>query len=511
MSDTPDLESLRRRQAPLAMSPARFREVGHRLVDRIALRLARVPQGLVKPDESPARIRKALGAEGPLPLSGADAGELLDEAVDLLFDHSLFNAHPRFFGYITSSPAPIGMFGDFLAAALNANVGAHQLAPAATEIEGQVVRWIAELIGFPSAGGLLVSGGNMANAVCFLAARAARAPWDVRKEGMRGELVAYASTETHGWIKKAADMSGLGTDAIRWVAVDREGRMDVADLRRQVEQDALLGHRPFLVVGTAGSVGTGAVDPLSEIAALCRERRLWFHVDGAYGGLAARVEGVPASLRALSEADSVAVDPHKWLYAPLEAGCVLVRDVSKLRDAFSYHATYYNFDDQAVNYFDLGPQNSRGFRALKVWLALRQVGSAGQLEMIADDMRLARHLHRLVTEHPELEATSQGLSITTFRYVPADLRAQIGSGRVERYLDELNQALLAAVERSGEAFLSNALVDGRYVLRACIVNFHTGTGDVEALLPLVVRLGAEIDASLRETAGVRRMMPGTEH
>jgi aromatic-L-amino-acid/L-tryptophan decarboxylase len=502
MNDSSELEALRRRQAPLAMSPAQFREIGHRLVDRIADRLARLPDGLVKPHESPAGIRTALGAERSLPAAGSDAGELLAEAVDLMFDHSLFNAHPRFFGYITSSPAPIGMFGDFLAAALNANVGAHQLAPAATEIEGQVVRWIAELIGFPTAGGgLLVSGGNMANVVCFLAARAAKAPWDVRKQGMRRELVAYASTETHGWLKKAADMSGLGTEAIRWIATDRQSRMDVGDLRRRIEEDLRLGLRPFLAVGTAGSVSTGAVDPLPEVAAICHEHGLWFHVDGAYGALAAQVEEAPSSLRALSAADSVAVDPHKWLYAPLEAGCVLVRDVETLRSAFSYQATYYHFDDEAVNYFDLGPQNSRGFRALKVWLALRQAGSAGQLKMIGDDMRLARHLHRLATEHPEFEATSHGLSITTFRYVPPDLRARLGSENVERYLDELNQTLLTAVERNGEAFLSNALVDGRFVLRACIVNFHTGLADVEALLSLLCRLGREIDGSLRETAG----------
>ena len=503
MSESSGLEALRERKAPLEMSPGQFREIGHRLVDRIAERLAGVPRGLVKPDESPAEIRKALGAERSLPAAGGDAGELLAEAVDLLFDHSLFNAHPRFFGYITSSPAPIGMFGDFLAAALNANVGAHQLAPAATEIEGQVIRWIAELIGFPtSGGGLLVSGGNMANTVCFLAARAARAPWDVRKEGMRRELVAYASVETHGWLKKAADMSGLGTDAIRWIATDREGRMDVQDLRRRIEEDLRLGQRPFLVVGTAGSVSTGAVDPLPEIAAICKERGLWFHVDGAYGALAAQVEGAPASLRALSAADSVAVDPHKWLYAPLEAGCVLVRDTATLHNAFSYHASYYHFDDQAVNYFDLGPQNSRGFRALKVWLALRQVGSAGQLKMIGDDMRLARHLHEIVAQHPELEATSQALSITTFRYVPADLRPRLGAESVESYLDELNQKLLTAVEQSGEAFLSNALVDGRFALRACVVNFHTRLSDVESLPPLVCRLGREIDASLRTTGAI---------
>ena len=218
-------------------------------------------------------------------------------------------------------------------------------------------------IGFPSScGGLLVSGGNMANFACFVAARAAKAPWDVRKEGLSREgrqLLVYASTETHTWIHKAADLFGLGTDAIRWIATDDEQRMDASLLRRQIEDDRRLGHQPFLVVGTAGSVSTGVVDPLSEIADICRKHELWFHVDGAYGALAALAPGSPDSLRALGEADSIAVDPHKWLYAPLEAGFVLVRDAQKLRNACSYHPAYYHFDDQVVNYFDYGPQNSR--------------------------------------------------------------------------------------------------------------------------------------------------------
>lgn len=499
---SPDLEALRRRKAPLGMEPGEFRQIGHRLVDQIADRLAQVPERLITPDESPAEVRKTLGAERTLPAAGTDAAGLVTEATDLLFDHSLFNGHPRFFGYITSSPAPIGMFADFLAAALNQNVGARQLSPLATEIEGQAVRWIAELIGIPqNCGGLLVSGGNMANCVCFLAARAAKAPWDVRMEGLSregGRLLAYASTEAHGWIKKAADMFGLGTDAIRWIATDSEQRMDTTALRRQIEEDRKLGHHPFLVVGTAGSVSTGAVDPLPDIAALCREHDLWFHVDGAYGALAAHAPGSPAHLRELSAADSVAVDPHKWLYAPLEAGCALVRDPGKLRGAFSYHAAYYHFDDQAINYFDYGPQNSRGFRALKVWLALRQAGRAGYLKMIGDDIALARHLHRLVAQHPEFEAKTRCLSITTFRYVPADLRPRLGSEKVEAYLDQLNQKLLTAVEKSGQAFLSNAVVGGAFLLRACIVNFHTALGDIEALPPLLARLGKEADRALRQ-------------
>jgi len=499
------VETLASRMSPLAMSLAEFRDVGHQLVDLVAERLAGIPGGPVTRHESPAEVRASIDAERPLPASGTDAGRLVRDAATMLFDHSLFNGHPRFLGYITSSPSPIGMFADFLAAAANPNVGAWSLAPIATEIECQTVRWIAELIGFPAAsGGLLVSGGNMANFVGFLAARATRSGWDVRKEGTsRESLVVYVSSETHTWIQKAADLFGLGTDAIRWVAADREQRMDVGDLRQQIARDLAAGRRPFLVVGTAGSVSTGAVDPLDEIAAVCREHALWFHVDGAYGAVAAQAPDAPPALRGLRLADSVAVDPHKWLYAPLEAGCVLVRDTEALRRTFSYHPTYYHFDEQVVNFFDLGPQNSRGFRALKVWLALQHVGRDGYLQMIGDDMRLSRHLHRRAAEHPEIQAMTQTLSITTFRYVPPDLRPRLGDTELERYLDEVNRGLLAAIETSGEAFLSSAVVEGRFALRACVVNFHTSLRDIEALLPLVCRLGRQIDAALRTDAATR--------
>ena len=369
-------------------------------MDQIADWLSKMPDGRVMHDESPADLRRALHAERGLPASGADSRELLDEAAELLFQHSLFNGHPRFFGYITSSPAPIGALGDLLAASVNQNVGAWRLSPMATEIEAQTIRWIAELIGYPTdAGGLLVSGGNMANFVCFLAARTARAGTDVRKTGLpalKQPLRLYASTETHTWIQKAADLFGLGTDAIRWIPADDDQRMNTAALERQIEADRQSGELPFLVVGTAGSVSTGVVDPLAEIAVICRRHDVWFHVDGAYGALAARVPGAPEDLRAIADADSVAVDPHKWLYSPLEAGCVLVRRRDDLLRAFSYHPPYYHFDPEVTNYFDYGPQNSRGFRALKVWLALRQVGFSGYVRMIGDDMQLARQLHALV-------------------------------------------------------------------------------------------------------------------
>ena len=481
------------------MDAATFRALGHELVDQLATLIANVPSGPVARDEAPSAIRAAFDLTRPLPESGTDPAALLRKTAAELFAHSLFNQHPRFFGYITAPPAPIGVLGDLLAAALNPNVGSWRLSPAATEIELQTVRWIAEFIGFPTSGsGLLVSGGNMANIVCFFAARAAAAPWKIRETGMTGgggkRLIVYGSTEMHTWIQKAADLSGIGTASIRWIETDAELRMDVQALARQVEADRAAGDFPFLVVGTAGSVSTGAVDALDEIGAFCDAQSLWFHVDGAYGGFAAAVPEAPAELRALKSADSVAVDPHKWLYAPLEAGCALVRDPQALRAAFTYHPPYYHFDEHAENFVDFGLENSRGFRALKVWLALSHVGASGYRQMIADDIALARRLADVVRRTRELELFTQALSVTTFRYVPADLRDTAEEPATVKYLNDLNERLLDRLQRNGEAFVSNAVVDGRYVLRACVVNFHTDAGDIDALPEIVTRTGSELHA-----------------
>jgi glutamate/tyrosine decarboxylase-like PLP-dependent enzyme len=485
------------RVSPLAMSSQEFRVLGTNLVERIAEFLDSVRQRPVTRAESPSLVRGALGASASLPKNGTDAAQLLDRAADLLFDHSLFNGHPRFWGYVTSSAAPIGALGDLLAAAVNPNCGAWLLSPMASEIEAQTIRWIAEMVGYPiDCGGLFLSGGNMANLVCFLAARQAKAGVDVRAKGMDGtRLRAYCSKETHTWIQKAVDISGIGTDFVRWVPVDGDLRMDLAALRRQILADVDSGDRPFLVVGNAGTVSTGAVDPLPELAKICGEFDLWFHVDGAYGGLAAILPDASADFAGVGMADSVAVDPHKWLYAPLEAGCALVRDAGKLRDAFAYHPPYYHFGVEANNYFDLGPQNSRGFRALKVWLAIQQVGRSGYEKTIADDLRLARALFDRIQTIEELEPLTYSLSITTFRYVPPKLDKT--KAEAESYLDELNRELLTRLQSGGEAYVSNAIVQGKFALRVCIVNFRTDLADVEALPPLVIRLGNELDRTLR--------------
>jgi glutamate/tyrosine decarboxylase-like PLP-dependent enzyme len=485
------------------MEPDQFRRMGHELVDRIAEFLGSIREIQLTPGETPAQVRALMGQSG-LPEQGADPEAVLREITELLLQHSLFNGHPRFMGYISSSGAPVGALADLLAATVNPNVGGWELSPVASEIEAQSVRWIAELVGYPAGcSGLLVSGGNMANIVCFLAGRRAMLGEPVRTAGLSGvgatRARVYSSTATHTWIQKAADVSGLGTDAIHWIETDESQRMDPAMLRRAIREDVASGYRPLMVIGAAGTVATGAIDPLRELAEISREHRLWFHVDGAYGAPAAALPDASEDLQALRLGDSLAVDPHKWLYAPMEAGCVLVRDPDGLRDAFSYSPSYYRFqtegEEPPINYYELGLQNSRGFRALKVWLGLRQAGRYGYVRMISDDCRKAEALHRAAEAHPEIEAFTLGLSIATFRFVPRGLTP--GPPEAEEYLNSLNEALLRRLKTGGELFVTNAVLDGRLVLRACIVNFRTTIADAASIPDIVAREGRALDAELR--------------
>jgi len=337
------------RESVAELTPAQFREAGHRLVDQIAEFLSGIAEKPVAPSTTPQELRELIGGNG-VPEHGMEPRAILDHAAELMFANSTLNGHPRFFGYITSSAAPIGALADMLAAAVNSNCGAWGLSPMATEIERQSVRWIAELIGYsPQAGGLLVSGGNVANMVCLIAAIRAQAGWNVRCQGVSDSrrLRVYASSEVHTWLQKGADISGIGTDSFCPIKVDHSGAMRLDALAHAIADDRAKGLHPAVVVGTAGSVSTGAIDPLAEIAALCRVESLWFHIDGAYGAPAAMLRDAPAELRAIGLADSVAVDPHKWLYAPLEAGCALVRKREQLHDAFVFHPPYYRFDGDA--------------------------------------------------------------------------------------------------------------------------------------------------------------------
>jgi aromatic-L-amino-acid decarboxylase len=384
--------------SPLEMSPEEFRTLGHHLVDVIAEYLYSLAtrKRTTATRWTPEAIRARL-PQGGLPEGGADPKAIIDEAAELVFDGYRRNGHPGYWGYIMGCPAPIGILGEMLAAAANANLASWHSAQVPNEIEAQSVRWLAEFLGYPTdCGGLLTSGGNMANFIGVLAARRAHAAPDMQARGLAGSNTAlrlYTSRETHTWVEKAADLFGLGTDAIRWIDTDGAQRIDMTALEARIAADKAAGEQPFLVVGSAGTVSTGAVDPLPEIAALCRRHGLWFHVDGAYGAPAAASALTPAALKGLAQADSLAVDAHKWLCVPIEAGCALVRDRANLRATFAHHPPYYFYPDvggDVVHYHEHGPQNSRAFRALKLWLTLRHVGRTAYVEMIAPSIWRAR-------------------------------------------------------------------------------------------------------------------------
>jgi len=488
------------RQSPLEITPEEFRSAGHKLVDRVADLLGSMRQREVTSGLSVMQIRELLNADARVPEDGSDSSLLLSQATELLIKHSLYNGHPKFLGYVTSSPAPIGMLADLLAAAVNPNVGAWTLSPVATEIESQTIRWIAELLDYPpTCSGVLVSGGNVANYVGIYTALRSVLPRDSSErtpENMARAAI-YASEETHTWLEKAIDMFGLPPDARRAIRTDNSQRLVLEDLQTRLQQDLNDGRIPVAVVGNAGTVSTGAVDPLPAMAEMCRRHRVWFHVDGAYGGFAAMAQNVPEDIRGLSQADSVAVDPHKWLYAPLEAGCALVRDPEQHRAAYSYHPPYYHFGVEATNFVDYGPQNSRGFRALKVWLGLKHAGRRGYRQMISDEIKLARELYDRLAEDTRFEVFTLSLSIVTFRYVPEACRGRKGDASVEDHLNTLNKALQTRLEVSGELFVSNAVVDGHYLLRACIVNFRTSSKDIAEIPAIISRHAQLVQAELK--------------
>ena len=488
-------------KTPIEIDKQEFKTIGYQLIDRIAEFIDTIQEKRVTTGETSTQLQELLGRRS-LPQNGTSATTLLLNASDLLINHSLFNGHPKFFGYITSSAAPIGALADLLAASVNPNVGAQILSPIATEIEKQTVRWLAEFIGVsPDYGGILVSGGNMANFTGFLAATIAKTSKNFKEEGFansQSKFVIYCSKATHTWIEKASVLFGLGSSAIRWIQTDAANRMDNGVLEKTILTDLQNGYKPIIVVGTAGDVSTGVVDDLKGIASICKSYNLWFHIDGAYGAPAAILPQMDKVFEGIRDADSIALDPHKWLYSPLEAGCILVKNPKHLTDAYSSHPDYYNFDsneDTVQNYYEYGLQNSRGFRALKVWLALQQVGKTGYIEMIGQNIQLSKLLFELANSHPELQAITQSLSISTFRYVPP------GSyyGNTEEYLNELNKVLLDRLQQGGEVFLSNAVVHEKYCLRACIVNFRTSIKDIEESIEIIVKEGRAVHEQLQKT------------
>lgn len=439
-------------------------------------------RAVVRPTTS-GDLRRRL--DEPAPAAGVPVADLLATVRDVVVEFSRHNGHPRFFGYVSSPGVPVAAMGSMIAAALNINVTCWRSGPAATEMELLCIRWLKEMLGYPADGaGLLTSGGSMANFAGIAAARSAKAPGNVVRDGMgSARMRLYASEEAHFSIRKAAAMLGIGTANLRTVKTGPDLRMDLADLDRLVRQDRAAGCLPFCVVASAGTAGTGAVDPIGAIADLARTHNLWLHVDGAYGGFAALAPSARAFFDRIGEADSVALDPHKWLYLPVGCGCALYRDAAAARAAFSENAEYTRVvgleHDEAFAFWDYGPELSRPFRALDLWLLLKSVGTRAIGEAIEENIACAKYFAKLIGGTDDFEMLAPvDLSIFCFRYHPRGFDGD---------LDALNERVMLALQRGGSSYLSNTRVRGAFALRGCVLNYRTTKREMEILLDDVRR------------------------
>ncbi|MGH9900531.1 MAG: pyridoxal phosphate-dependent decarboxylase family protein [Pyrinomonadaceae bacterium] len=491
------------RASTLDLSDAALRELGAQTLALVTEYFARVGELDIFPDGTAGEIARSINAEVLPPAEAVPLEKIIDDC-KVIFSKSRNNGSPRFFGYVASPAAPVGAFASLLAAALNQNVTAWRSAPAATEIEKTVVRWLATLVGYGEAcGGLLTSGGSMANLNALFVAHRTQFKNDTASSkglwGAGAPATLYVSDQVHLSVPKAADVLGVGREQVRVVATDEGFRMDVRALREMLAGDAGRGLRPFCVVASAGTVGTGAVDPLTEVARVAAEHRLWFHIDGAYGALARLDPKRRALFDGLELADSLSLDPHKWLYAPVDCGCLLLRDPPQARAAFrateeSYIKVYEEDDAESFAFWDYGVELSRPFRALKVWMMLRYYGARRVAGAIAEDNTLAAYLAERVEAADDFELLAPvTLGVCCFRYVPPDIaRALEAAGgddeeraRLIAHLDELNTRVMRAVQRGGRAYLSNASLRGRCALRASITNFRTTRRDIDATLGII--------------------------
>ena len=488
-----------RTQSSLDVTDDALQEISSEATKLVAEYLRTIAERPVRAENYAGKTAQSIEVE--LSAEGLPLDQLLAEC-RAIFDLSRHNGHPRFFGYVASPSTPIGAYADLITSALNANITCWRSGPAGTELERLVVRWLGSLIGYDNdAKGLLTSGGSMANMIALLIANRRKSGGDASRQGLWNAgppMTIYASEEVHLSIPKAADILGFGRDQIRVIACDERQRMRVDLLHQRLEADLREGLRPFCVVGSAGTVNTGVVDPLAEIAQIAAEFGLWFHVDGAYGAPGVLDQRKRELFAGLERADSVSLDPHKWLYVPVDAGCLLFRDAGAAMAAFSteeadYIKTHGYSDEEAFAFWDYGVELSRRFRALKVWLTLQYYGTRRIAEAIGQDIALAAYLGELVSTADDFELLAPvELSICCFRYVP-------GAGMSDTELNQLNERIMALVQKGGRAYVSNATVNGRFALRACITNFRTTKADIEETIE-AIRDAAKILTQRRKEA-----------
>ncbi|HYL30950.1 MAG TPA: pyridoxal-dependent decarboxylase [Gemmatimonadales bacterium] len=483
------LETLRAEESLDPEDWDELRSLGHRMVDDLLTYLQTVRERPVwRP--IPADVRSFF--KGPVPRKPEGAERAYADFREQVLPHPMGNIHPRFWGWVMGTGTPLGALAEMLAAGMNPNMGGGD--HVANLVEAQVLDWCKEMLGFPpEASGLLVSGGSMANLVGLTVARSARAGFDVRRQGVRGAsgpLTVYASVETHSSVQKGVELLGLGSEALRLVPVNAQFEIEVGALERMLREDRAAGCRPICVVGNAGTVGTGAIDDLRALADLSTREEVWFHVDGAFGSLAALVPEYRSRLAGMERADSIAFDLHKWMYVPFEAGCTLVRDAEAHRRAFSLRPDYLTHAERGLAagtlwFSDYGIQLTRGFRALKVWMSLKEHGLDRYARVVRQNIGQARYLAQLVREAPDLELLAPvPLNIVCFRYV--------APGRDEAALDALNQELLIRLHEQGIAVPSNLTLGGRFALRVAITNHRSRREDFDLLIREARRIGAEL-------------------
>ncbi|HBK07870.1 MAG TPA: cytochrome D ubiquinol oxidase subunit I [Acetobacteraceae bacterium] len=458
-----------------------LRVLGHRMIDDMFDHLQTLRDGPVwqkMPDPLRQELRQALPRQPQAPEAVYETFQRLVQP------YSTGNLHPRFMGWVHGGGNPIGMLAELLAGGLNANLGGRDHAP--IEVERQVIAWAAEMLGFPSdSSGVLVTGTSIANLIGVLVARSAKLGPSVRSDGVDGtRLVAYTSAAAHGCMPRAMEMAGLGRDALRMIPCDAEGRMRLDLLAQHLEADRAAGAQPFLVIGTAGTVNTGAIDDLRAIAGFAARHGLWFHVDGAFGAVAALSPKLRPLLAGIEQADSVAFDFHKWAQVPYDAGCIVVRDPARQLETFGAEAAYLKREDRGLAAggvwpCDLGPDLSRGFRALKVWMTLSVYG-ADRIGAIAEQTcDLAATLAARVDREPSLERLAPvALNIVCFRYIAA-----------QGDLDRLNADITADLHESGIAAPSTTIIGGVLAIRAAIVNHRTNHTDITVMVNAVLEAG----------------------
>jgi glutamate/tyrosine decarboxylase-like PLP-dependent enzyme len=448
---------------------------------------------------TPAKTRTEIADlfDEPLPLEPQPMHGILDEVENKIFANSTLYLSPRFFGYINSGGNQASILADLLGSAINQILALWHFSPAASEVERRVVRWIAEFIGYPvEAGGCLLTGGSAGNLVGLAVARKAKARSNIETVGLTegSRHTVYASQEVHASVDKAMAIVGMGCEQLRKVPVRHDFTMDVRSLEKQVLEDRNNGFTPICVIGVAGTTNTGAVDPLGELAEFCRHQGLWFHVDAAYGGPAARTKLVGDFFRGLEQADSVVVNPHKWLYVPAEAGCILVRDAAALRHTFQVAADYLKKEKDAgveapIDFKDYGPQLHRSFRALKVWMTFKAYGAAKLRAAIESNIEIMRYLADRVDESEDfVRLAPVPLSIVCFQYRTGD----VSKHSDQEYLNALNTRLLDALEKDGRIFLSGTTIAGKKALRACSVNHRLRREDADLLLDVTAQIGRSL-------------------